>query len=722
MLAKIVAKNFLSWESLEFDIKTGVTLVDGWNEDDQTNEGSGKSSIFNAVSWAAFGKMPKETNIDDVIQTGKKGCEVLLTFSDGSEIFRSRKPNELYFTPVGLQPQKGKDARETQALLETWLGLTFETFCQTVYFAQNYEQKFINSNQAAKAKILSEVQDLKIFDVARDRTKRKANAEEVNISVLNQKRELANKDVLLKDKDVEFAEAQIQTQKEKWEETWRALGFAIEREQAKLTEIKQQKQHDLQLLEREIETEKTQISAFGDKLEVQKQNTLAEIARLGKQITENDAAIRESEAKLAKIVIPNPEALIANQKQLQSAVWQNESSLTQLNQTIAEHAKLEKRGYQLGEEHAGLEKKINHLQEIIRNPEKSACPSCGTLLGDKSTASFQLQLAELETKAASIIVELEEISAKLEVEIASPEEIQTQIKLFKDSVAQVEVELAEVRKLEVAKAGEEATLRAGRQLATKLEAEVEKARSEIHQLNQTEIPTTSKKLETLIATLAMQRTAIETIDVSKLEAAVLAQVEFEAKPFVEDRSRLDQILSEKKAILADITKIDSDQAEAQTKVNRLWTLYEGFKEVKTYIFNSLLNEINVRTQHYLNKLFEVPVTLRFTNEDMEIITRIELDGVERSLGLLSGGQYRRVALATDLALSDVILARKGSKLGITIFDEYCKGLSNASMERVLSIFQERKEPTLMVEHNDLFKQIVQNSVLVTLTDSVSELS
>jgi len=73
----------------------------------------------------------------------------------------------------------------------------------------------------------------------------------------------------------------------------------------------------------------------------------------------------------------------------------------------------------------------------------------------------------------------------------------------------------------------------------------------------------------------------------------------------------------------------------------------------------------------------------------------------------------------DLAIADVTLSRKGNKLNLMIMDEYFKDLSIPSMNRVLKILQARKTPTLLIEHNDLFKSIVNQSVEIELRGGTS---
>jgi DNA repair exonuclease SbcCD ATPase subunit len=90
-----------------------------------------------------------------------------------------------------------------------------------------------------------------------------------------------------------------------------------------------------------------------------------------------------------------------------------------------------------------------------------------------------------------------------------------------------------------------------------------------------------------------------------------------------------------------------------------------------------------------------------------------------SIGLLSGGQFRRFSLAIDLALSDMVSSRKTSKLNILILDEYFKDLSETSMEKCLDLLKSRKSPVVIIEHNSIFKNIVDNVFFVELQGGTS---
>jgi len=183
VIKKICVKNFFSWKSLEYDIQNGITLFQGFNIDDNTNEGSGKSSILNAITWGLYGKLPKDINIDEVINENSQSCEVTIEFLDFS-IVRKRKPNQLFIINDKGLLIKEKDSKTTQELIEKMVGLSFESFLFTIYFSQEYSKKFLIANQEERGKILSEIQELDKFDLARKETLNLIRIEEKNLAEL----------------------------------------------------------------------------------------------------------------------------------------------------------------------------------------------------------------------------------------------------------------------------------------------------------------------------------------------------------------------------------------------------------------------------------------------------------------------------------------------------------------------------------------------------------
>ena len=78
---KIKINNFYSFHDVElkFDDYSGLVLIEGKNKDTGGSNGSGKSSLIEAVVWGLFGKTVRNSTEEAMINfTNKKNCTVEL--------------------------------------------------------------------------------------------------------------------------------------------------------------------------------------------------------------------------------------------------------------------------------------------------------------------------------------------------------------------------------------------------------------------------------------------------------------------------------------------------------------------------------------------------------------------------------------------------------------------------------------------------------------------
>ena len=76
-------------------------------------------------------------------------------------------------------------------------------------------------------------------------------------------------------------------------------------------------------------------------------------------------------------------------------------------------------------------------------------------------------------------------------------------------------------------------------------------------------------------------------------------------------------------------------------------------------------------------------------------------------------------LAVDLAISDIIHARKGIKDKLLILDEYFKDLSEQSISKIVTLLSNLNTDVIMVEHNSLLRSLATNVVNVHYKNSES---
>jgi len=154
----IAVRNFMSvgnaTQAVNFDRKD-LTLVLGENldlggDDSGARNGTGKTTIINALSFALYGNALTNIKKDNLInKTNSKGMLVTIDFeADGVEyrIERGRKPNIMKFFVSGNEKEITDDAqgdsRETQADIERMLGMSHDMFKHVVAL-NTYTEPFL---------------------------------------------------------------------------------------------------------------------------------------------------------------------------------------------------------------------------------------------------------------------------------------------------------------------------------------------------------------------------------------------------------------------------------------------------------------------------------------------------------------------------------------------------------------------------------------------------
>lgn len=80
-LKYIEATDFLSYDHFKFVINPGLYVIEGWNEDGGTSNGSGKSAIMDALTWCIYGATPRGVKSAECVKFGKDKTVVTIEFS-----------------------------------------------------------------------------------------------------------------------------------------------------------------------------------------------------------------------------------------------------------------------------------------------------------------------------------------------------------------------------------------------------------------------------------------------------------------------------------------------------------------------------------------------------------------------------------------------------------------------------------------------------------------
>jgi len=157
-------KNFLSTGNNWTDIKLNTskhTLVVGQN-------GSGKSTMLDAISFALFGKAHRNINKPQLVNSiNDKKCEVEVEFTIGSKnyrVFRGLKPGKFEIYVDGTLLNQNSHNKEYQKVLEqNILKLTHKTFHQVVVLGSSSFIPFMQLSAFNRREVIEDLLDIGVF-------------------------------------------------------------------------------------------------------------------------------------------------------------------------------------------------------------------------------------------------------------------------------------------------------------------------------------------------------------------------------------------------------------------------------------------------------------------------------------------------------------------------------------------------------------------------------
>jgi DNA repair exonuclease SbcCD ATPase subunit len=180
----LTVKNFMSvgnaTQAINFD-RQDLTLVLGENLDlggDGSRNGTGKTTIINALSYALYGQALTNIRRDNLVnKTNGKNMLVSLDFSINGldyRVERGRKPNVLKFY-VNSEEQAADDnaqgdSRETQQAIESVLGMTHDMF-RHVLALNTYTEPFLSLKATDQRIIIEQLLGITLLSERAERIK-----------------------------------------------------------------------------------------------------------------------------------------------------------------------------------------------------------------------------------------------------------------------------------------------------------------------------------------------------------------------------------------------------------------------------------------------------------------------------------------------------------------------------------------------------------------------
>lgn len=359
-LQSVTIENFLGIQGLiELNLSTmddGVWFIEG-------NNGSGKSSLLEAITWCLFNRflrtdMKASFAVNDVT---KRNCRVVVKFENGYSIERFRKYSdmdtvELTNTPArkgnGIRVYKDNvymseyergSLRDSQLRLEQLLGIDFNTFSKSVIVGESVFN-FLSSDAKERREMIEHLLGLDQFDdflnevrLVRKKLQNDSIAQGYSIENLNQRLKMLRESL-----------ARTLTLEQALEQKRNAIIPSIDNCKVEIHDIN----HHIKQAEDQIASYQAFLSTKGM---IQSRNLLIEtLSVLNEKKQRMESKIQEYELMTQQYELASREIEF-----LEKDISESEASLIELQ------------GYRMQEPH--LYQEIRKLQEMI---ESHSCPYC----------------------------------------------------------------------------------------------------------------------------------------------------------------------------------------------------------------------------------------------------------------------------------------------------------------------------------------------------------
>ncbi len=670
ILETLGIQNFMSIRNIQLKLNDrGLMLIQGENLDNENfdNNGSGKSSITEALVYVLYGRTIRGLKGDDVVHNvPNRNCKVWLDIidDDGSKyrITRYRKHREhknssyIYKNGKNITPRSEKEVNE---FIVNLLQMDFLTFTSSLLYSEQ-SFKFTSATDAEMKSAFDTMLGFEILNRCQNMAKDMVKSLNTNLEIKNA--ELTNLNTLV---ETHVEQIQVLTEKEK------SYRDTVNKKVQELTEELNEVTEELQ----------EHMSNQRDNKEI-----LEDLVKLSDKVLEklDEYKAWEEDLNQLKIEINNLNTQVSTQNNL---INKFKSQKLKLNQ------KIEK-----------VDSKIQNVQNSIEETKKTVgtpCPTCGEPLSqDKiqnAIETLNSKIVELEGEKQEYEQEIEELLNNMEVSEGLIQSYNTEASNLKELMTKTQ----EILKGKVSWEKQYKTVQNEIAQITAEQTQHEKIKLQYE-----------KRINTIKSSIQEYENSKDNMYKSIIEQTV-EELETAKKTLVQKQQEITQIKSE-------------------IELYEFWIVGFGNQGIKSHLLTDVTPFLNRRVNKYLQKLtsnsievvFSTQTTLKSGETREKFSLNINNANGGKSYISNSGGERKRIDVAVNMALQDLVAARSNKKLNIVFYDEVFDALDNVGCECVIELLQEvskDKSSVFVITHNDNLKSYFDNSITVVKKNKFSSL-
>jgi exonuclease SbcC len=690
---KLELHNFLAYrdpDPLSFE-GIHVACISGEN-------GAGKSSLLDAITWALWGKA-RSASADDLIYQNQRETRVALEFAMGDArylVIRQRsieKKTALSLLELQIwDPADGAwrgiseaTMRATQERIDGLLHLDYDTFVNSALLAQGRADEFTAKPPFQRTQILAAILGLDRWALYEERAKEKIRLSREQIQRIEERltemeRELA--------RTGEYEERLRQAERE-------AANFAVNLAELETSWAAVEQRRAARA---EFERQAEEAARRGQAAERELKEARAELEALTRRA---DAAAAETEASDLRA---RRAALAARQPE-----WERIGA--QLRELTEMAGRLRGENDALAPQTEPIKKRLETL-ETSTAPE---CPTCGQPLTPEHRRRVTDELKR----------EIDSRREKFKTNAARLKDLATEIDALQKDSAALQAALQSLPGLERKLAEAEAALGAASDARGKIPAAQERV---------------SRWQKTFLdesAALKKNRDQLAEAGAGLADSEVL-RVRL-------DRARLDKRLADERvggarqtlAALEEIARHREERRAEVERTRRTLSIFEELREafgkrgVPTMVIETAVPEVEREANRLLGEMSGGRMRLRMetqretktgeARDTLEIKISDELG--TRAYEMYSGGEAFRINFAIRIALSKLLARRAGARLRALFIDEGFGTQDAAGRERLISAIQSVQndfDRILVITHLDELRDAFPARIEVTKTAAGSQ--
>lgn len=184
---RIKVENFLSYRHLEALDLRGINIACLWGEN-----GSGKSALLDAITWALWGKTSRGGTSRELVHLGAEGMSVELEFQAGQHIYKVKRVYNKYKDPHqqlflmhwderrgDFLPITEAGLTETEEKIKKIIRMDYDTFVNSAFLVQGKAGEFTSKPPSERKEVLGKILGLDQYDRFEEKAREKKKAADI---------------------------------------------------------------------------------------------------------------------------------------------------------------------------------------------------------------------------------------------------------------------------------------------------------------------------------------------------------------------------------------------------------------------------------------------------------------------------------------------------------------------------------------------------------------